>query len=65
MIKYVASLPLETVVDVKGVLVEASVKSCTQVGGSSLGIIIMNHMFRAAFGPSLAWCGVIRSSIVH
>lgn len=31
MIKYVASLPLETVVDVKGVLVEADVKSCTQV----------------------------------
>lgn len=33
MIKYVASLPLESIVDVKGVLVEANVKSCTQVRG--------------------------------
>lgn len=31
MIKFVGSLPLESVVDVKGVLVEANVKSCTQV----------------------------------
>lgn len=31
MIKYVASLPLESVVDVKGVLVAANVKSCTRV----------------------------------
>eukprot|EP00904_Undaria_pinnatifida_P002120 jgi/Undpi1/11909/HiC_scaffold_4.g01608.m1 len=30
MIKFVGSLPLESVVDVKGVLVEANVKSCTQ-----------------------------------
>lgn len=31
MIKFVGTLPLESVVDVKGVLVEANVKSCTQV----------------------------------
>lgn len=31
MIKFVGTLPLESIVDVKGVLVEANVKSCTQV----------------------------------
>ncbi|CAM9298818.1 unnamed protein product [Discosporangium mesarthrocarpum] len=30
LIKYLASLPLETVVDVQGILAEAAVKSCTQ-----------------------------------
>ncbi|CAN0381171.1 unnamed protein product [Pylaiella littoralis] len=30
MIKFVGTLPLESIVDVKGVLVEANVKSCTQ-----------------------------------
>lgn len=31
MIKFVGTLPLESIVDVKGLLVEANVKSCTQV----------------------------------
>lgn len=31
MIKFVGTLPLESIVDVQGQLVEANVKSCTQV----------------------------------
>ena len=31
MIKFVGTLPLESIVDVQGKLVEANVKSCTQV----------------------------------
>lgn len=34
MIKFIGTLPLETIVDVQGVLVEANVKSCTQVNVS-------------------------------
>ncbi|CAM9750858.1 unnamed protein product [Ascophyllum nodosum] len=47
MIKYVASLPLETVVDVKGKLVEANVKSCTQ-GAVEIQIERVHAVSRAA-----------------
>ena len=36
MIKFVGTLPLESIVDVQGVLVEANVKSCTQVRWSAM-----------------------------
>lgn len=53
MIKFVGTLPLESIVDVKGVLVEANVKSCTQVNTTD-SIDSSEHVPILAFALSRA-----------